>query len=267
MRGGVGDERAEYGRIDHQHGPGDAGHAAGHHHEQLAAREAREVGADEERSLDHAEKDVGRGRQADGAPDLERAFEQPGKAAHDRRQDAPVKQQRREHAHEQDDRQGLQREHELGARHLEIVGQLAAAEIAEDEGGAGSAGGGDRTDGVVDRAEGAGDAGHLEQDERGQECEQEANGNRSPRHGTAVFADDPGEGDKRKDAQQRLKMLHCLAVSVGRGWSGAPLLRRRHGLRGQAPSRHGLVSRFRRSYHLAGRTFTNVGNKGTLASL
>jgi hypothetical protein len=80
--------------------------------------------------------------------------------------------------------------------------------------------------------------GHLEQDERGQECEQEANGNRSPRHGTAVFADDPGEGDKRKDAQQRLKMLHCLAVSVGRGWSGAPLLRRRHGLRGQAPSRH-----------------------------
>ena len=29
--------------------------------------------------------------------------------------------------------------------------------------------------------------------------------------------------------------------------------------------RHSLVSRFRRSYHLAASAFTNVGNKGTLA--
>ena len=36
---------------------------------------------------------------------------------------------------------------------------------------------------------------------------------------------------------------------------------------GGAAAEEGLVSRFRRSYHLAGRTFTNVGNKGTLASL
>ena len=36
---------------------------------------------------------------------------------------------------------------------------------------------------------------------------------------------------------------------------------------GVAAAEEGLVSRFRRSYHLAGRTFTNVGNKGTLASL
>ena len=67
-------------------------------------------------------------------------------------------------------------QHEFGAGHLEIVGQLTAAEIAEDERGAGSAGGGDRTDGIVDRAEGPGDAGQLEQDERGHEREQEAGG-------------------------------------------------------------------------------------------
>src|SRR4029077_20592544 len=30
--------------------------------------------------------------------------------------------------------------------------------------------------------------------------------------------------------------------------------------------RHGLVSRCRRSYHLAASAFTNVGNQGTLAS-
>jgi hypothetical protein len=77
MRGSVGNKRPEHGRVDHQDRAGDARHAAGHHHEQLAAGEAREVGTDEERGLDHAEKDVGRGRQPDGAADLERALEQP----------------------------------------------------------------------------------------------------------------------------------------------------------------------------------------------
>ena len=44
MRGGVGNKRPEHGRVDHQDRAGDARHAAGHHHEQLAAGEAREVG-------------------------------------------------------------------------------------------------------------------------------------------------------------------------------------------------------------------------------
>ena len=133
MAGGVGQDRAEQGGVEHQHGAGDARHAAGHDDEQFAARQRREVGPDEQRRLDHAEKDVGCGRQADRAADAERPFEQPGEAAHDRRQDAPVEQQRGEHAHHQHHRQGLQREDEIGARRLEVVGQGAAAEIAEDE--------------------------------------------------------------------------------------------------------------------------------------
>ena len=36
MRRGIGDNRAEQGRVDHQNRAGDAGHAAGHHDEQLA---------------------------------------------------------------------------------------------------------------------------------------------------------------------------------------------------------------------------------------
>src|SRR5215471_3855369 len=34
-----------------------------------------------------------------------------------------------------------------------------------------------------------------------------------------------------------------------------------------SPASQSLVSRFRRSYHFAARTFTNVGSKGTLATL
>ncbi len=41
VAGDVGNGGAQDGRIEHEHGAGDAGHAAGHHHEQFAAREAR----------------------------------------------------------------------------------------------------------------------------------------------------------------------------------------------------------------------------------
>ena len=97
----------EQDRVEHQHGAGDAGHAAGHHDEQFAARELREIGPDEQRRLDMADEDVGGGREPDRAADAERALERPGEAAHDRRQDAPVEQQRGQHAHHQHDRQRL----------------------------------------------------------------------------------------------------------------------------------------------------------------
>jgi hypothetical protein len=101
MRGRVGNERAKDDGVDHQHGAGDAGHAAGHHDEQLAARQPREIGPDEQRRLDHAEEDVGGGREPDRAADAKRALQQPGEAAHDRRQHAPIEQKRGQHAHHQ----------------------------------------------------------------------------------------------------------------------------------------------------------------------
>src|SRR5207245_6794578 len=107
--------------------------AAGHDDEQFAACQACEVRTDEQRRLDHAEKDVSRGRETDRAADLERALEQKGETAHDRRQNAPVEEECSQDAHHQHDRQGLQREHELRAGHLELEGKLPAAKIAEHE--------------------------------------------------------------------------------------------------------------------------------------
>jgi hypothetical protein len=83
--GGVRDQGGDKHRVERQHRAGDAGHTAGHHHEQLAARQAREVRLDEQGGFDHADEDVGRGRQADSAADLHRALEGPGEAAHHRR--------------------------------------------------------------------------------------------------------------------------------------------------------------------------------------
>ncbi len=41
MAGDVGNGVAQNGGVEHEDGAGDAGHAAGHHHEQFAAREPR----------------------------------------------------------------------------------------------------------------------------------------------------------------------------------------------------------------------------------
>ena len=61
MRAGIGNERRQQGGVEHQHGAGDPGHAAGHHQKQFAARELRQIGPDEQRRLHHAEKDIGGG--------------------------------------------------------------------------------------------------------------------------------------------------------------------------------------------------------------
>jgi hypothetical protein len=61
MTGNVGDDRAENGSVDYEHGSGDASHAPSHHDEKLAARQLREIGTDEQRRFHHAEEDIGRG--------------------------------------------------------------------------------------------------------------------------------------------------------------------------------------------------------------
>jgi hypothetical protein len=83
MGGGVGDHGPEHGGIDHQHRAGNAGHAAGHHDEEFAAREMGEIRLDEQRRLDHAEEDVGRGRKTDSAAHPQSSLQQRRKAAHD----------------------------------------------------------------------------------------------------------------------------------------------------------------------------------------
>ena len=208
MRRGVGNERAEQSGVDHQNRAGDAGHAAGHYDEQLAAREACQVRPDEQRRLDHAEKDIGRSREPDRPADLERALQEPGEAVHQRRQDAPMEQERGQYAHHQHDRQGLQRQHKFRPRHLELVGKLAATEIAENEGGAGPACGGDRIDRIVDRREHARGARDLEQDDRGNERHHQRDRGLPPRYAAAVFADDPGKGEQGEDAECRLEICH-----------------------------------------------------------
>ena len=67
--------------VDHHHRAGDARHAAGHQREQLAALHAREIGAHQQRRLDHADEDVHRRAQRQRAADAQAPPQQPGEAA------------------------------------------------------------------------------------------------------------------------------------------------------------------------------------------
>ena len=67
--------------VDHHHRAGDARHAAGHQREQFAALHPREVGADQQRRLDHADEDMHRRAQRERAADAHRPPQQPGERA------------------------------------------------------------------------------------------------------------------------------------------------------------------------------------------
>ena len=215
MRRRVRDQRRQQRGIQHQHGAGDPRHAAGHDQKEFAAGELCQIGADEQGRLDHAEEDVGGGGKAHRAADAERAFQNPRHAAHDRRQYPPVEQQRGQHAHHQDDRQGLKRQDEIRTGRLEIEGQRAAAEIAEHEGGAGAGRGRNGVDGVVDGAEGAGHQRQFDQHQCGDESDRKSDRGLPQRHRAAVFAERPRHRQQRQHAERRLQLQHDSQTPSG----------------------------------------------------
>ena len=220
MAGRAGNYRAEHGRIEHQHGAGDAGHAGRHHHEQFAARQLAEIGPDAKRRLDHAEEDIGGGGQPDRAADAKEALQHNAKAAHDRRQDAPIERERGEHAHHQHHRQGLQGEDEIGAWRLQFERQGSAAEIAENEGGAGTRRRRDTVDGVADHRKAGLELRNLEKQQGEHEGQGDPGRDLPKRHGAAVLAHCKGERQENKHADGRLEALHGGAGLAGE--SGKP---------------------------------------------
>jgi hypothetical protein len=206
--GDLGNDRPQDRGIDHEHGASDPGHAAGHDDEQFSPRQLVEIGPDEQRRFHHADENIGGGRQADRAADAQRALQRPRKAAHDRRQDAPVEQQRGQHAHHQNQRQRLESEDEFAAGIFWIERQRTAAEIAEHEAGTCTGCGGDG----VDRAIGSGETGAQRRDFEKQHSKNDGEGHRRkhppPRYRTMIFA--YGKGHRRNDdgAKKRLQDKH-----------------------------------------------------------
>jgi hypothetical protein len=150
------------------------------------------------------------GGQADRAADAERAFERPGEAAHDRRQDAPVKQQRGQHAHHQHDRQRLKAEHEFIGRAGHGIWRGAAADITEHETGAGDGRRAHCLDRAVDQRETGLDLRDFQKQYGGGEGQGQGRARALPVDRAPVLADQEGKGDEAKRAERRLQVVHRL---------------------------------------------------------
>jgi hypothetical protein len=151
-----------------------------------------------------SEEDIGGRGKAHRAADAERALQQPGHAAHHRRQHPPVEQQRGQHAHDQHDGQRLERQNKIRAGHFRIERQRSPAEIAEHEGGAGARGRRNGADRVVDHAKGMAHERQFYQHDRGQDSYDQADRRLSQRYRAAVLAKCPGQRQQGDNTEPRL---------------------------------------------------------------
>jgi hypothetical protein len=77
---------------------------------------------------------------------------------------------------------------------------------------------GDRIDRVIDRRKRARGGRHLEQEDCSGEGQKKCERRLPPGDVAAIFADDPGNGEQRKDAERGLEILHCpLRLARARG--------------------------------------------------
>lgn len=192
MAHGVRDDRTDETGIEHHDRAGDGRHAAGHESEQRRAGHAGQIGPDQQRRLGHADEDIGGGAQPQRSARAQGAAQQPGESAHQQRQDAPVKEQGRERADDQDQRQGAEGEHEavMGIERLE--GRGGPAEIAEDQLGAGLGGLLHRQHQPVQAQKERLDRWQFQQRQRQQKLECESRDDEARTHGAAVLAQQPG---------------------------------------------------------------------------
>ena len=202
---GVGQHLTQDARVEHHHRARDGGHARGHQGEQLAAAQVLQIGAHEQRRLHHADEDVGDRAQRQGAADAHGLAQQVGERAHDKRQHPPVKQQRRERADQQHQRQGAKGEDEARAAAALGVWQVAAAEVTEDERGAGAGRLLEREQQVVQADEHPLERRHPQQRRGERELQRHAGEQDAPRRPRAVLAEDPGQREQHEDTEGALQ--------------------------------------------------------------
>jgi hypothetical protein len=163
---------------------------------------AQQVGADQQRRLDMADKDVHRRAEAERPADPDGAPQHPGKSLHDQLQDAPVEQQRRQGADHQHHRQRLEREDKAGTRLGLDKRQIAPAEIAENKAGASVGRLLQRLDALVQQQEHGRCRREFEKQQGEAELQQHAGDDDPPRHAKPVLADRPGDEQQDGDAEE-----------------------------------------------------------------
>jgi len=125
-----------------------------------------------------------------------------------------VEQERGQNAHHQHEGQRLEREDELRTGRGQLEREWTAADVAEDEGGAGEGGCADCVDRALEGGEGELDLRNLEQTHCGGDGHQQRDRDASPLDRAPVLADRPSEAEQGEDAQRRLQLKHFAVPPV-----------------------------------------------------
>ena len=193
-------------RIENEHGSRDCREADGKQHEQFGARQLREIGADQQRRFDHAEKNRGRRAKPDRAADAHRLAQAPRKTIDENRQDFPIPQQgrqRRDHDHQ---RQNLKREAGHAGRIIDRKRRGRAADISKHEGCPGLGRGSKRIDDTVQREQNVSRERDFEEQQRKCDLQREPDDDGSDGKGAAVLREHPRRGEDNDDPKSRLQM-------------------------------------------------------------
>ena len=187
--------RAEDAGVKHHHRARDTRHAAGHHNEQFATTHLLQVRANNQRCLHHTDKHIRRRGQTHCPAHAHGLFEKGGNATHDQRQHAPVEQQRRQRTHHQNQRQRAKGEYETGGLWLLGKRRFAATQITKHERRTSQRGFFQRGKAFVEGKEKLFEQRHFQQQRRHHHHQNHTGDGDAPGHGTAIFADRPGEGE------------------------------------------------------------------------
>ena len=201
----IGDDRPEYAGVKGHNRAGDTGHAGRHDDEQFAPTDAGEVGTNQQRRLDHTDKDICRRRHADRPADAQRLLEHHRERAHHDRQHAPVIEHRRQGTHHQNHWQCLKGENETGPGSSLRIWQQGAAEKAENEARPGAACGGDGQEDVVARRKRLPRTGQPKDRHGERELQANATDDGSPRDGGSLAGDGPCQTQEEQIADGGLQ--------------------------------------------------------------
>lgn len=197
-------------RVQEEHRAGDGGHAADHDGEELAARHPGEIRPHEKRRLDHADEDVRGGGKPNHPAYTHQLLQGKRKDAHDRRQHAPIEEQRAQRAHHEHDRQRPEGEHESCSGIRDLERGRTASEVAEHQARPGLGRLLEHEQRVVQLEKGFLHQRDLQEYDGHDELQDEAGHDGPPRHRGALFAGEPGHCDETRYSGERVNRIGHL---------------------------------------------------------
>src|SRR4030095_474968 len=194
----------QHGRVKDHDGSGDTGHTNRHQRKQFAPGHILEVRLDDQRRLNHSEKDCRGGSQSERTANVEALLESERQRPHDVGKNPPIEENGRKSANHEYQRQRLKSENEVRTGILQHEWRRAATEIAENEGRSCSRRRIQHQDHIIQQDKEPFEEGDVKKNSRNGKLNSNAGKNRWKFNADSLLANDPSDGEEYNDANHAL---------------------------------------------------------------